>query len=136
MRTLHCLATTQSAAVPPYFNRTKALRCQKRDPSGTKERGFIVLPPSSSPPRPHLPVVLAWQRGGDFLFWFLCWRSEFPGMWNQRRRCHVSPRFFSNPSQQSLWDGEQRISSSMRNCTQRRVIARRAEVRAGRQFHV
>ncbi len=42
----------------------------KKHPSGAKERGFIVLPPSTSPPRPHLPVVLAWQREGDFYFGF------------------------------------------------------------------
>lgn len=38
--------------------------------SGAKERGFIVLLPSTSPPRPHLPVVLSWRREGDFYFGF------------------------------------------------------------------
>lgn len=67
---------------------------------------------------------LAARRG--FLFWFLCWRSKFPGMWNQRRRCHVSPPspFFLNPSQQSLWDSEQHISSSMRNGSELRAARR------------
>lgn len=56
--------------MPPYFTQTKALSCQKAPIWSRKERGFIVLPPSVSPPRPHLPVVLAWQREGDFYFGF------------------------------------------------------------------
>lgn len=101
--------------MPPYSSRTKALSCQK----GThlerkKEASLFSLPP----PLLHDPIFLLcwlWQREGDFYFGFLCWRSKFPGMWNQRRRCHVSPPSFFNPSQQSLWDSQQRISSSMRN---------------------
>lgn len=126
MRNLQCLATSQSAAMPPYFSRTKALSCQKAPIWSKKERGFIVLTPSTSPPRPHLPVVLAWQREGDFYFGFSAGGQSSLG-------CGIRgdvamfplPRlFFFNPSQQSLWDSEQHISSSMRNGSELRAARR------------
>lgn len=78
------------AAVPSYFHRTKAWSCQNPvSHLERRERGLIAPPPQTltptslhphlptkhphhftAPLRPHLPVVLAWQRGGDFYFGF------------------------------------------------------------------
>lgn len=106
--------------------------------SFSQNETWAVLPP----PPPRLPAPssccagLAARRG--FLFWFLCWRSEFPGLWNQRRCCHVPPPHppssFLSPSQQSLWDGERaahfifrekRRAERRRQCTHAIPRARR-----------
>lgn len=102
--------------MPPYFSGTKALGCQEA-PIWNQREGFhcSLSPHLSSTTPSSCCAALAARRG--FLFWFLCWRSKFSGMWNQRRCCHVPllPPCFSTPSQQPLWDREQHISSSMRN---------------------
>lgn len=111
----------------PLIGREQKLGAVRNHPSGAKQRGFIVLPSlhlSSTTPS-SCCAGLAERRG--FLFWFLCWRSKFPGMWNQRRRCHVPPLppstapqllFILFPSS-PLRDGELHISSSMRNGSER-----------------
>lgn len=86
----------------------------KKHPSGAKERGFIVLSASISPPGPHLSVVLAWQQEGDFYFGFSAGGQSSLG-------CGIGgdiamfPLAHSSTFQQLLWDRVQHISSSMRN---------------------
>lgn len=53
-------------AMPSYFHRTKALSCQNRTHLEQKEASLSPTPPSTSPPQPHLPVVLVWQPNRDF----------------------------------------------------------------------
>lgn len=116
MRNLRCLATLQSTAtVCPLISPEQKLWAVKKAPIWSQRERLHCSPSLhlSSPTPSSCCAGLAARRG--FLFWFLCWRSKFPGMWNQRRCCHVSPPSFFNPSQKPLWDGEQRISSSMRN---------------------
>jgi len=96
MGNLQCLATLQSTAVPPHFTRIKAFSCQKAPIWSQRKR--LHCSPSlhlSSTTPSSCCAGLAARRG--FLFWFLCWRSKFLGMWNQRRCCHVSPDSFFNP---------------------------------------
>lgn len=55
---------------PLIFTEQKLWAVKKR-PSGAKRKRPHCPPPhSTSPPRPHLPVVLAWQWEGDFYFGF------------------------------------------------------------------
>lgn len=116
VRNIQCLATLQSAAMPSYFHRTKALSCQKAPIWSKKKEASLSPPPLhlASPTPSSCCAGLAAKRG--FLFWFRCWRSKFPGMWNQRRRCHVSPlpRFSTLPSSLS-GIASSSISSSMRS---------------------
>lgn len=89
-------------AMPSYFHRTKAVSCQNRTHLDQKEASLSPTPPSTSPPQPHLPVVLVWQPNRDFFIFISLLEVRVP--LNQRRCCHVflPPSVFS-PSQQSLY---------------------------------
>lgn len=98
---LKCLATMQSTAVPPIITEQKLCTVRKAPIWSQRERLHCSASLHLSSRTPSSCCAgLAARRG--FLLWFLCWRSKFPGMWNQRRHCHVSPcSFFNLPSSSS-----------------------------------
>lgn len=115
MRNFQCLATSQSAAMPPYFSRTKALSCQKSAHLEPKrEASLFSLPP----PLLCDPIFLLCWLGGEKGIFILVSLLEVKVPWDVESEetlpCFPSLVFF-NPSQQSLWDSKQRISSSMRS---------------------
>jgi len=132
--------------VPPYFSRTKASCCQKKRTHLEPKRERLHCSPSlrlSSTTPSSCCAGLAARRG-FFYFGFSAGGQSSLGCGIREDVAMFFPLAFSTLPSVPSGIARQRISSSMRNVSglraveaaRSRVIARRAEVRAGTQSHV